>query len=32
VLKAVMKDEGVKGIEAYYNVLQEIATKESLIK
>ena len=32
VMKAVMKDEGVKGIEAYYDVLQDISTKESLIK
>ena len=32
VMKAVMKDEGVKGIEAYYDVLQEISTKENLIK
>jgi hypothetical protein len=32
VMKAVMKDEGVKGIEAYYDVLQDIATKENLIK
>lgn len=32
VVQAVMKDDGVKGIEAYYNVLQEISTKENLIK
>ncbi len=32
VMKAVMKDEGVKGIEAYYDVLQEISAKENLIK
>jgi hypothetical protein len=32
VMQAVMKDEGVKGIEAYYNVLQEISTKENLVK
>lgn len=32
IMQVVMKDEGVKGIEAYYNVLQEISTKENLIK
>jgi len=32
VLQAVMKDDGAKGIEAYYNVLQEISTKENLVK
>ncbi len=32
VMKAVMKDEGVKGIEAYYDVLQEISAKEIFIK
>lgn len=32
VMQAVIKDEGVKGIEAYYNVLQEISTKENLVK
>ncbi len=32
VMKSVMKDDGVKGIEAYYAVLQDISSKENLIK